>query len=84
MDWAYKLPEYIREIVQAEGDSLLSETIEESVVKGRTDRELLSDMPVSESGYYRYKRKFEEKLYELFIADGYVSREEIIKNKIMK
>ena len=83
-EWAYRLPEYIREIIQAEEDVLLSETIEESVVKGRTDREVLSDIPISESSYYRYKRKFEEKLYELFIVDGYVSREEILKNVIMK
>ena len=73
MEWAYRLPEYIREIIWAEED-----------VKGRTDREVLSDIPISESSYYRYKRKFEEKLYELFIVDGYVSREEILKNKIMK
>ena len=83
-EWAYRMPEYISEIKQAEKDALLSEVIEKSVVAGKSDREVLSDMPISESSYYRNKGKFEEKLYELFIVDGYVSREEIIKNTIMK
>ena len=81
-EWAYLMEVFITEIVEKEKDKIFGRMIEYSVRQGKTDKEVLSRLPLSESGYYRQKRKFEEKLYELFIAAGYVSREEILKNKI--
>ena len=42
----------------------------------------MSELPISESTYYRYKQKFEEKIYQLYIELGYVTREEILRTKI--
>ena len=81
-EWAYLMEVFITEIVEKEKDKIFGRMIEYSVRQGKTDKEVLSRLPLSESGYYRQKRKFEEKLYELFIAAGYVSREEILENKI--
>lgn len=81
-EWSKQLPQFIQEIMEYEENPLFNQIIRESVVLGKSDKKLLAELPISESSYYRYKRKFEEKLYELFIAAGYVSREEILKNKI--
>ena len=81
-EWLYKLPDYIEGIIKSEDNPLFTYIIQESVIFGKTDKKTLAEVPLSESSYYRYKRKFEEKLYELFIADGYVTREEILKAKI--
>lgn len=81
-EWAYLMEVFITEISEYEKDKIFSRMIEYSVIEGKNDKDVLSRLPLSESGYYRQKRKFEEKLYELFIAAGYVSREEILKNKI--
>ena len=56
--------------------------IEESVIEGKTDKKVLRDLPLSESSYYRYKRKFENKLYALLIVAGFVTCEEILNAKI--
>ena len=81
-EWLYKLPDYIEDILKSEDNPLFTYIIRESVISGKTDKQTLTEVPLSESSYYRYKRKFEEKLYELFIAYGYVTREEILKAKI--
>lgn len=81
-EWAYLLDVFIAEIVENEKDEVLGKMVEYGIKQGKSDKDVMSRLPLSESGYYRQKRQFEEKLYELFIAAGYVSREEILKNKI--
>ena len=81
-EWAYKLPQYIEEIIKSENNPMLTYIIRESVIYGKTDKKTLMEVPLSESSYYRYKRKFENKLYELFVVAGYVTREEILSAKI--
>ena len=83
-EWAYKLPQYIEEIINNENDPLFTDMIRKSVVLGKTDRKVLQELPLSESSYYRYKHKFENRLYELFIVSGYVTREEILSTKITR
>ena len=80
--WLYNLPGYIEDIIISEDNPLFTYIIQESVLFGKTDKEALAEVPLSESGYYRYKRKFENKLYGLFIVAGYVTREEILRAKI--
>ena len=81
-EWLYKLPVYIEDIIKSEDNPLFTYIIRESVIFGKTDKQTLTEVPLSESSYYRYKRKFESKLYGLFVVEGYVTREEILRTKI--
>lgn len=81
-EWLYKLPVYIEDIIKSEDNPLFTYIIRESVISGKTDKQTLTEVPLSESSYYRYKRQFENRLYDLFIVAGYVSREEIFSTKI--
>ena len=81
-EWARALPVYIEEILQSEQDPIFSEMIKRSVLEGKSDRAVLQELPMSESSFYRQKRKFENKLYALYILVGYVSRNEILEEKI--
>ncbi len=81
-EWACLMEVFIAEIVENEKDEVLDKMVEYRIKQGKSDKDVMSRLPLSESGYYRQKRQFEGKLYELFIAAGYVSREEILKNKI--
>lgn len=49
---------------------------------GLTDKRILVDEPLSESSYYRLKRKLEESIYELLILYGYVSEDEILNQMV--
>ncbi|MGN1099809.1 MAG: hypothetical protein ACI4S9_05650 [Christensenellales bacterium] len=44
----------------------------------------MSRLPISESGYYRLKREIENKIYELYIVDGDVTQDEILKEKVLR
>ena len=83
-EWAWLLNEFIEIIIASEQDGYFSTAIRNCYVKGQKDKTVLSELPLSESTYYRWKRKFEEKLYELYINAGLVSKSEIINNKILE
>ncbi len=78
----YKIKEYVEELMISEWDPLVKTVIHKSVIEGRNDRAIVMKLPISESTYYRWKRRFTEKIYELYIAEGYVSKEEILKDSI--
>ena len=82
-EWAWLLDEFIEKIITCEQDEYFTKVINDCYVKGYKDKTVLSEIPLSESTYYRWKRKFEEKLYELYIVAGLVSKGEIINNKIL-
>ncbi len=82
-EWAWLLEEFITEVVESEEDAYFSKIILDCYVKGKKDKVILSEYPISESTFYRWKRSFEEKVYELYIAAGFVSKSEIIENKIL-
>ena len=77
------MPDYIEDVIKNEDNPLFTYIIRESVILEKTDKKMLLKIPVSESSYYRYKRKFENKLYGLLIVAGYVTREEILNAKII-
>lgn len=81
--WAHLLADFIREVINQEDDKYFSKVMIDCYMKGKKDRIILLENPISESTFYRWKRKFEEKLYELYILEGYVSKTEIIDNKIL-
>lgn len=83
-EWAWLLDEFIETIIISEEDSCFSKAINDCYIKGFKDKTVLSEIPLSESTYYRWKRKFEEKIYELYIDAGFVSKNEIINNKILE
>ena len=82
--WAGRLEGFIQEIILNEKDEYFSKIIIDCYLKGRKDKSILSDNPISESTYYRWKRRFEDKIYQLFILEGVVSKNEIINNKISR
>lgn len=81
-EWAFKLPTFIDEVIKEEKNQMLTEMISKRLFEGKTDKTVMSELPISESTYYRYKQKFEEKIYQLYIELGYVTREEILRTKI--
>lgn len=81
-DWAKKLNEYVQIILTSETDPIVKRLIQYSIIAGKSDREVLVRLPISEGSYYRLKRMFVERIYELYIYDGFLSREEILKESI--
>ena len=73
---------YVEEILASEPNPIFQKVIRENLIEGKTDWKIFSELPISESGYYRYKRIFMERLYELYISEGMVTREEILKESI--
>ena len=51
---------------------------------GYSDKRLLTELPLSESGLYRVKSKIEDKVYQLYIVNGFVTLDEVISNKIVE
>lgn len=80
--WTYNLDETLAKIAESEKDVIISQIIEKVYRQGETDKRLITRLPVTESSYYRLKRKIEEKIYELYIANGSVTENEILSNKI--
>ena len=81
--WVHKLTDIFTQIIESEDNSLVSHIIEKAYKRGEDDRKVILRLPISESGYYRLKRRIEEKIYELYIVDGDVNQEEILNNKIV-
>lgn len=82
--WLFELESIFSEMILNEEDDIISKIIDESYKKGNNDRWIISSLPITESGYYRIKRKIEEKIYEIYIFKGYVSQSEIKKNRIIE
>ena len=80
--WAYCINSLISRILENEKDDIVSKIIIQDYIKGYKDKKIISNYPITESGYYRIKRKFEEKLYELYVLLGYVSEKEILNNEV--
>ena len=71
----------INKLLKSEND-FVCKIIELSYIKGCKDREIIMQLPISDSGYYRMKRYIEEKIYELCIVYGYVSEEDVLRYDI--
>lgn len=79
-DWSCHLPNIIDEILGSERDEVVK-TIIGGYLSGKKDYEMIVKVPVTESGYYRIKKTFEDRVYEMFILLGYVTKEEILSEK---
>ena len=79
-DWSCHLPNIIDEILCSEHDDVVKMIIR-GYLGGKKDYEVIGSAPVTESGYYRIKKAFEERVYEMFILLGYVTKEEILSEK---
>ena len=83
-DWCWRIEEIFQKITVAENNFIVNEIIDKVYRQGVGDKSVFLDLPITESGYYRLKRKLEEKIYELYISSGDVDEEEILKNKLME
>lgn len=82
--WMLEIRDLIRETIEAEDDFVFSEIVGQKYINGKNDVAIFTSLPITESTYYRTKKYFEEKLYELLIAAGHVTKDEILANKIIK
>lgn len=82
-EWTKRLEEYIQEILMGESSLVAQKIINESVIKGKADWKVMLDVSVSESSYYRVKRTIIERIYELYISEGLVTREEILQESVL-
>ena len=80
--WMYKLPMIIQKIKDNETSKTIKKMIKESIEEGKKDREVLNDLAISESTYYRWKQKILEKIFNLYILCGEVKEEEIMIERI--
>lgn len=82
-EWFFKIEDVFQQILSVDENEIVKEIIEKVYRKGADDKVLLSGLPVTESGYYRLKRKLEGKIYELYIVRGNVTQDEILSNKLL-
>lgn len=83
-EWTKRLEGYVEEVLKGESSPTAQEIIRESVMKGRADWKVMLDISISESSYYRMKRMITERIYELYISEGMVTREEILQESVSK
>lgn len=83
-EWTKRLEGYVETVLREESSPTAQEIIRESVIKGRADWKVMLDISISESSYYRVKRMIVERIYELYISEGMVTREEILKESVLK
>ena len=83
-EWAKRLEGYVEEVLKGESSPTAQEIIRESVMKGRADWKVMLEVSISESSYYRMKRMITERIYELYISEGMVTREEILQESVSK
>ena len=81
--YTYSFSHHFQQILSVDENEIVKEIIEKVYRKGADDKVLLSGLPVTESGYYRLKRKLEGKIYELYIVRGDVTQDEILSNKLL-
>ena len=72
--------QYISEIYRYEKDEIIKTIIKEHIYKGKSNKELIELLPVSESDYYRLKNQLIDKIYHLLILDNKVTRDEILND----
>lgn len=83
-EWAKRLEGYVEEVLKGESSPTAQEIIRESVMKGRADWKVMLEVSISESSYYRMKRMITERIYELYVSEGMVTREEILQESVSK
>lgn len=74
---AYKIVEYMDLIIKSEGNFVYDILIK-SIIKGIPNKVVISRKPISDAAFYRMKKKLVNKIYELYILDGFVAQEEIL------
>ncbi len=79
--WAKSVEKGICELLDTENE-LIKNVIDLSYIKGLKDKEILTRLPLSESGYYRLKNYIEEKIFQLCIVFGYVTKADVLSEKI--
>ena len=71
---------YLSEVYRNENNEIIKIIIKEHIYKGKSNKELVELLPVSESDYYRLKNQLIDKIYHLLILDNKVTREEILND----
>lgn len=80
--FSLKIKEILLEITK-ETDFIIKEIIVDFYLKGKTNKEVLNNYPISESSYYRLKNQILNLVYDFLIYYRYVSLKDILDEKIM-
>ena len=76
--WVYLL-EKILEMITTKDNKITSSIIKMLYFENLSDKNIILKLPISESSYYREKKRIEDKIFELFILFRYVSKDEILE-----
>ena len=76
--WGSIVAQYINLLIKKATGKTLGKVLRLYFYDGKNDRQILNQIPISESTYYRWKNKFIDILYSFLISDGYVTKEEIL------
>ena len=79
-EWGYAVANYIRRFITKARGKSVGKMLKLYFYEGKTDKEVMNRIPVSESTYYRWKYKLIDMLYSFLIYDGYVGKEEILRS----
>ena len=71
---------YLSEVYRNENNEIIKIIIKDHIYKGKSNKELVELLPVSESDYYRLKNQLIDKIYHLLILDNKVTRDEILND----
>ena len=71
---------YLSEVYRNENNEIIKIIIKDHIYKGKSNKELVELLPVSESDYYRLKNQLIDKIYHLLILDNKVTRNEILND----
>ena len=78
--WVFMLDGILKVLIE-QSTPTISKIIEMIYLEGLNDNYIITQLPISESGFYREKRKIENKIFEVLILLGFVSIYEIINEK---
>ena len=78
----YLIRAIVEDIIQKE-DHYIGLIVEYHIKQGKSDRYIITQLPLSKNSYYRLKQRIHEKIYNCCIEKGVVSYEEIFVDIIV-
>ena len=78
----YLIRAILADIIQKE-DYYIGLIVEYHINQGKSDRYIITHLPLSKNSYYRLKQKIHERIYNCCIEKGVVSYEEIFVDIII-
>ena len=78
-----KLKQFLKEIYEYEKDTLIRSFIYLSYIEGLSNQAVINKLPISESSFYRIKHNLINKIFDLYILENKVNKNEILNESIL-